>query len=410
MNIKYLYRYATLIALKGINAQKGRKYYIDCPVEHYKFADILAKELYKLGASYVHIEYNDSTKKYAYKYATDLDLLYFPPFEKEMYKTFEKEQYGRIVLTSPNYSLNNLSRKTIISKASKIKAKAISKYKNSYMENKLEWCIAALPSASWADLVFPKEKKEKRYSLLWDAIIKSVRADKDDYLTLWEKHNLDLKKHADYLNVLNIDRLHITSFNGTDITISLVDDYIFEGGTSFTPAGVEFDANMPTEEIFSMPHKDKVDGICYSTKPLFLKGEVINNFGLRFKNGKVVEIICANKNHFELLNDLINTDEGSSSLGEVALVSNSSPINASNLLFFNTLFDENASCHLALGQSYSTNMKNSENYSKEEMKQRGASSSIIHVDFMIGHPTTSITAITKDGKSIPIMKSGEFVI
>ena len=226
----------------------------------------------------------------------------------------------------------------------------------------------------------------------------------------WIKHNHDNKVRAEKLNNLNLKSLHFTSDNGTDLEIGLVKNYIFEGGTSFTPDNVEFDANMPTEEIFTMPHNKKINGVVYSTKPLFIMGKIIENFGFKFKDGKIYEVLCENKEDKDILEFVIKSDEGASSLGEVALVANSSPINQTGILFFNTLFDENASCHIALGDSYITNLKDNEKYTKDELKELGSNNSIIHIDFMIGCSTTKVVGTTYDDNKITILENGEFVI
>ncbi len=411
MKKETLKEYANLIVHKGINVQKGEKYLLDCPVEQHIFASLIVEELYKSGASNVYINYIDSSIRSEYKYLSKKDLLYFPPYKVNMYKTFLKEARGRIVLSSPKPSLMKDIDIELISKINKRNSKKMNFFSTPYGDNKLKWCIAAVPNKDWAKKVFPNLSPSKAIESLWNAILNSVsvKGDKTSLLT-WSKHNFDLKKRAEILNNMNLKSLHFTSSNGTDLSIGLVDDYIFEGGTSFTPEGIEFDANMPTEEIFTMPHKDKINGTVYSTKPLFIYGEIIENFGLIFKNGKVSEILCDDNKHKQILNTLISADKGASSLGEVALVPNSSPINKTGILFFNTLFDENASCHIALGDSYKTNMKNSELYSEEEMKQKGSNTSIIHVDFMIGNESTRVEGLTKDNKTIIIMDNGEFVI
>lgn len=411
MNKRRLKEYVLLIVNKGINVQKGRKYLVTCPVEQHAFAALVVEELYKCGASHVHLDYSDATARSAYKYLNDKDLSYFPSYKKSMYKTFLKEQRGRIVLSSPRPSLVDGLDIEKITKASQTISKKMNFFSTPYGESKLEWCIACVPNADWAKKVFPNLSSSKAIEALWDAILNtvSVKGDKTSVDT-WNIHNSNLKTRADKLNALNLKSLHFKSSNGTDLTIGLVNDYIFEGGTSFTPEGVEFDANMPTEEIFTMPHKDKINGTVYSTKPLFVYGVVIENFGFVFKNGHITEIICENEEHKKVLQKLISVDSGASSLGEVALVPNSSPINKTGILFFNTLYDENASCHIALGDCYKTNMKNSESYSDEEMSKRGANSSLIHIDFMIGDETTEVIGLNQNDEEILILKDGEFVI
>lgn len=411
MKIKRLKEYAYLIAHKGINVQKGRKYILDCPVEQHKFALLLIEELYKSGASHVQVNYQDSSSKYAYTYCDIKDLSYFPRYKTSMYKTFLKEKRGRIVLTSPRPSIMDGLDINKITKVSQKSSRKYDFFSSVYGENKLEWCIAAVPNIDWAKKVFPNETPSKALEMLWDAILNTLCVKGDNTsIDRWIKHNHDNKVRAEKLNNLNLKSLHFTSDNGTDLEIGLVKDYIFEGGTSFTPDNVEFDANMPTEEIFTMPHNKKINGIVYSTKPLFIMGKIIENFGFKFKDGKIYEVLCENKEHKDILEFVIKSDEGASSLGEVALVANSSPINQTGILFFNTLFDENASCHIALGDSYITNLKNNEKYTKEELKELGSNNSIIHIDFMIGCSTTKVVGTTYDDNKITILENGEFVI
>ena len=411
MNKRRLKEYASLIATKGINVTKGRKYIVDAPVEQHKFVALLVEQLYKLGASHVHINYTDSTSRSAYKYLKEEDLSYFPRYKKNMYKTFLKENRGRIVLSSPRPSLYDGLDIKLITKISQKNSRKMNFFSIPYGESKLEWCIACVPNTDWAKKVFPNLTPSKAQEALWDAILNSlsIKGDKTSINT-WNTHNTNLKVRAEKLNNLNLKSLNFKSSNGTDLSIGLVKDYIFEGGTSFTPEGIEFDANMPTEEIFTMPHKDKINGVVYSTKPLFVYGVVIEKFGFVFKDGHVSDVICDNEEHKNVLKTLISIDKGASSLGEVALVANSSPINKTGILFFNTLFDENASCHIALGDCYKTNMKNSESYSEEELSALGANNSLIHIDFMIGNETTKVIGFTQDNKEILIMENGEFII
>ncbi len=404
-------RYAKLIALKGIGCKKGRNYLIECNSKNAFFAEYIANYLYKFGANDVFINYSQPTKA-KIKYSDIDNLKHDSPSSKTLQKLFIKGNYGRIVLTSPTYKNSKYSNDYLLKEKEylKFKRKSNAKFKAKYMDNELEWCIAAVPNSSWAKKVFPNLPYSVSKIKLWDAILSSCNVlDDNDEIDTWTKHNESLKKRAEFINNNDFVSFHYTSKKGTDLTIGMVENYIFEGGTSFTPDGNEFDANMPTEEIFSMPHKDKVNGIVYATKPLYENNTIFENFAFKFKDGKVEEIIIDDIEKKKKLEELITTDENACRLGEIAFVSNSSPINKTNLLFFNTLFDENASCHLALGQSYSTNLKNGLAYSKDELLTLGANQSLIHVDFMVGDETLNIIGKTKKGQEILIMKDGEFV-
>lgn len=410
MNKKRLKKYAQLIVEKGINVQKKRKYYIDAPCEQYEFASYVAKLLYQKGASYVEIIYNDTNvKKASLKYGKEEDLLSFPDYEIDMYKTFQEQRYGRIILKSPNPNENEGLDINKITRVQKQRSKVFSPFRKTYMENETEWCIACVPNAIWAKKVFPNLTTKKAIEALWDAILNACYVKEDNNpLKDWDEHDSFLKRRAAYLDEKEFVSLHYTSDNGTDFEVGLVNNYLFEGGSSSTKENVKFHANMPSMEIFSMPHNQKAEGVLYATKPLLINGFLINSFGFRFHEGKVIEVLCDNKEDKKVLEDLINTDENTCRLGEVALVSYSSPINQMGILFYNTLFDENASCHFALGQSYKTNMKNSSSLSEEELYALGGNHSHIHVDFMVSDNTTKIVGTTKKGEQIVLMDKGEF--
>ncbi len=410
MNKKLMKKYAELIVEKGINAQKGRKYFVDCPCEQYEFAALVCKMLYKKGASHVEILYNDTNvNRYAYRYSKRKDLVNFPCYEVNMYQTFAEEHYGRIILKSPNPDENVGLNAEKISYVQQEKSRVFSPFRKTYMDNETEWCIACVPNKKWAKKVFPMLSTVKAYKALWEAILKACSVDENqDAIERWNQHDANLKRRADFMNRQEFVSFHYTSENGTDFEVGLVEDYLFEGGSSKTPEGIVFHANMPSEEIFSMPHNQKAEGVLYATKPLLFNGFLVRNFGFRFHEGKVMEIFAEKEEDKKALEKLINTDENSCRLGEIALVPFSSPINKTGILFYNTLFDENASCHFALGQSYRTNMKNSARYSKEELFQKGGNFSSIHVDFMVGDKTTRIVGKTKSGKEIVLMEKGEF--
>ena len=277
-----------------------------------------------------------------------------------------------------------------------------------YGESKLEWCIACVPNADWAKKVFPNLSSSKAIEALWDAILNtvSVKGDKTSVDT-WNIHNSNLKTRADKLNALNLKSLHFKSSNETDLTIGLVNDYVFEGGTSFTPEGIEFDANMPTEEIFTAPDRNSGNGIIVASMPLVHDGNVIKGIRFRVENGKIVEATADEGE--DVLRAAITIDEGASYFGELALVPYDSPISNQKILYYSTLFDENAACHIAFGEAYPC-IKGGADMSKEELAAHGLNDSLTHVDFMIGTPDMEIIGTTHDGREIPVFKNGNFAL
>ena len=274
------------------------------------------------------------------------------------------------------------------------------------MENKYQWCIAAVPGKKWAKKIFPNERPGKAEELLWEAILTTSRVN-DDPIAAWDAHNADLLKRCDYLNSLGIKSLHYTAGNGTNLTVGLIPEAIFQGGgENALGSGIYFNPNIPSEEVFTSPMKGEAEGIVYSSRPLCYNGVLIDNFWIRFEGGKAVEV-GAEKNE-EALRELIKMDENAPYLGECALVPYSSPIRESGLLFYNTLFDENAACHLALGRGFTNLLRGYENMTEEEAHKMGINDSIVHEDFMIGTADMCITATTHDGKEVKIFENGEW--
>ena len=272
------------------------------------------------------------------------------------------------------------------------------------MENRHQWCIAAVPGKAWAKKVFPELSESKAVEAMWNAILQASRADGKNPVQAWKEHNADLNARCDYLNALGLKYLEYKSANGTDFRVELLEDGIFAGGREKTLKGRIFNPNIPTEEVFTSPKAGAAEGIVYSTKPLSYMGQLIDNFSLRFENGKVVEAKAEVGE--ELLNHMVSMDDGAGKLGECALIPYDSPINQSGLLFYNTLFDENACCHFAVGHGFNECLKGYEKLTDEECKARGINDSMIHVDFMIGSRDMSIVGVTKDGKRVQIFENG----
>ena len=274
------------------------------------------------------------------------------------------------------------------------------------MENKYQWCIAAVPGKEWAKKVFPNERVSAAVEKLWEAILTSSRV-LEDPIAEWDKHNANLAKKCERLNSLGIKELYYKSSNGTDLRVGLIPDALFmAGGETTLGSNVYFNPNIPSEEVFTSPMKGDADGIVYSSMPLSYNGQLIENFWLKFEGGKVVDL-GAEKNA-DLLREMISMDEGASYLGECALVPYSSPIRESGILYYNTLFDENAACHLAIGRGFSNVLRDYEKYSEEEAFEKGINDSVTHVDFMIGTRDLSIVAKTHDGREVKIFENGEW--
>jgi aminopeptidase len=274
------------------------------------------------------------------------------------------------------------------------------------LENKHQWCIAAVPGKAWAQKVFPNLSEEEAMEAMWKVILHTARADGDDPVAAWQAHNEDLDKRCAYLNGLGLKYLEYKSANGTDLKVELLEDGIFAGGNEKTLQGNVFNPNIPTEEVFTSPKAGAAEGIVYSTKPLSYMGELIDNFSMRFENGKIVEVKAEVGE--ALLKKMVSMDEGAAMLGECALIPYDSPINESGVLFYNTLFDENASCHFAVGHGFNECLKGFENMTDEECKVKGINDSMIHVDFMIGSRDMSIVGVTKDGKRVQIFENGNW--
>lgn len=411
MNDKLLRKYANLLVERGVNVQKGQVVIVNAPIENYKFGEMLVEEAYKKGAKEVFINWNSTAiTKARFQYESLETLSEIPEHVISKAKYQYDNKACRISITSPDPDgLKGLDFEKM--KAVRKAGVVLNKYtRDPYMSSSLQWTVAAIPNEKWAQKVFPNLTKEEAMVRLWDAIFTAVHIDENnDPVKSWEEHDNNLMERSKKLNDYNFDKLKFVSNNGTNFEVGLVEGHIWaggcDGGNEETPL---FDPNMPTEEIFTMPHKDRANGKVVSTKPLDYQGTLIENFYVVFKDGVVIE--SGAEKGIEALNALLNTDEGSKRLGEVALVPYDSPISKMNVLFYNTLFDENASCHLAFGNAYVTNIKDGVKLSVDELKEKGYNESMNHVDFMIGTKDMKITGVTKDGKEVEVFVNGNFVI
>ncbi len=400
-----LRKYASLIANVGARVKKGQEVMIYAELDQPEFVKMLTEECYKAGAKRVDIEwsYQPLTKTHV-RYRSVRTLSEMLDWEVEKLKRRVKVLPVMIYLLSEDPDGLNGMNQQKYSKGTQARYKIIKPFRDE-MENKYQWCIAAVPGVEWAKKVFPGCRKSEAVEKLWEAILTTSRCTGDP-VEEWNRHNENLKSKCDYLNSLDIESLHYKSSNGTDFTVGLIDGSEFAGGGEYTLSGNYFNPNIPSEEVFISPERGKAEGVVYSVMPLSYRGELIENFSIRFENGKAVEV-HAEKNE-DLLKELINMDEGAAYLGECALVPFDSPIRNSGILFYNTLFDENAACHLALGEGFSQCIKGNENMTLEECRAKGINKSMIHEDFMIGAEDLDITAVTRDGREVPVFRNGNW--
>ena len=406
MNKTRLKKYANLIATVGVNVQKGQEVIIAAELDQPEFVKMVVEECYKRGAKKVSVDWNyQPLTRLNVRYCTEKVLGSMDKWQLEKWEHQAEVIPCKIYLMSEDPDgLNGINQKKF-AKAMASRSKLIKPIR-AKMENKYQWCIAAVPGKEWAKKIFPGERTSRAMELLWEAILSTSRVN-DDPIGAWNDHNADLLNRCNYLNSLGIEELHITAGNGTDIKIGLINGVNFcGGGENALGSGIYFNPNIPSEEVFTSPMKGKAEGIVYSSKPLAYAGVLIENFYIKFEGGKAVEV-GAEKNE-EALRQLIAMDEGAAYLGECALVPYSSPIRESGLLFYNTLFDENAACHLALGRGFTNLVEGYENMTEDECHALGINDSIVHEDFMIGTKDMNITATCRDGKTVSIFKDGEW--
>lgn len=406
MRTSQLKKYAKLLVKTGINVKKGQTVFVQAGLDQPAFVEMVVEECYKAGAKEVYVEWSHQpTEKLSALYRTQESLSELKPWAEAKW-AYKAENYAcRLFIESEDPDGMKGVDAHKMSEARKAIFPKIKKYREA-LENRHQWCIAAVPGAAWAKKVFPELSEKRAIEKLWQVILYTARADGKNPIAAWKEHNEDLKKRCDYLNALGLTALEYKSENGTDFKVWLNEDGVFTAGSEKTLGGRVFNPNIPSEEVFTSPKVGKAEGIVYATKPLSYQGELIENFSVRFENGKAVEV-KAEKGE-EQLKKMIAMDEGASMLGECAIIPFDSPINNSGVLFYNTLFDENASCHLALGRGFNECLKDFEKYTNDECKAHGINDSMIHVDFMIGSKDMNITGITKDGARVEILKDGNW--
>lgn len=407
MNDSVLEKYATLVIKTGVNLQKDQTLVISSPIDCAPFARIMSKAAYQAGARDVVINWVDElSAKIRYLHAPQEVFDEFPEWRKDFYLSYLRQGGAFVSISASDPELLKDVNPENIIRAQRASNTALREYREKIMNHDNSWCVVSVPTIPWATKVFPGVSDDKAVELLWDAILKAVRVDSAEPIAAWEKHTADLRTRRDFLNSSKFKHLHYKSANGTDLTVALPEGHIWMGGSKNNASHIEFVANIPTEEVFTMPMKTGVNGTVVSSKPLVYNGNLIDNFKLTFKNGKVVD--CSAAQGQEILKKLLETDEGASYLGEVALVPYNSPISNSQILFYNTLFDENASCHFAFGKAYPTCIQDGGNLSKDELERLGVNDSLVHVDFMIGTEDLEITGTTAEGSQVPIFRNGNF--
>lgn len=401
-----LQKYAELIVKVGVNVQPGQEVVLYINVDQQHLAHLIVKEAYKAGAGKVMIKWSDTFAQREFlEHASDEFLENVPEFAKEEAQYIADHRCCRIsVMSEDPGAFGGIDQKRVAAYQS-ANGKALMPVRQATQNNDLSWTVVAAASPAWAERVFPDLKGEAAVDRLWEEIFKTTRIDREDPIQAWKDHDAKLHEKEDWLNKEQFSALHYTSPR-TDLAIGLPENHVWEGGGSKNAAGIEFMANMPTEECFTAPDNRRIDGYVTSTKPLSYAGNILENMKFTFKDGKVVEA-TAEKGQ-AVLDHLLETDEGVRSLGEVSLVPDPSPISQSGITFFNTLFDENASDHLALGAAYPFNVQGGTKMSKDQLKAKGINFSQAHVDFMVGSTDMNIDGIKKDGTIVPVFRNGDW--
>lgn len=399
--------YARLLVEKGVNIQKGQTLYIGSPIEAVELTRFCAQAAYDLGAKKVDVIWNeDSLTRMKYLMADDDVFDEIPEWMGLMYDTYMEEGAAKLIIYGSNPEMLAGVDPVRVQKWQQATGKRLERYSAAQMANKFQWCIGAYPTMAWAEKVFPGFKGDNAVSKLWDAIYSSVRVLGDGKaIERWSAFTSSMHHRIDILNSHAFKFLEYKNSLGTDLIVELPEGHYWSGASEKTSDGIEFIANIPSEEIFTLPKRDGVNGTVYASKPLALSGNIIENFFMELKDGKIISYKAEKGEEF--LKKALETDEGASFLGEVALVPYDSPISNSGILFYNTLFDENASCHLAFGEAYPM-IKGAGDLSKDEKKALGINQSYVHEDFMVGTKDLSIVGIKADGTRIQVFENGNF--
>lgn len=401
-----LEKYAQLITEVGVNVQKGHTIVIQIAVDQAPLARLLTKKAYELGADEVIVQWTDDVvQKEFLAHAAEDRLSTIPQHKIDQTEDWVEKGASRISVVSANPDALAGVDSDRVAAFQAASGKAMMKLRQATQANKVSWTVVAAAGQDWAQKVFPDASPEEAQDKLWDQIFKTTRIYEEDPVAAWKKHDETLQVKAEELNKEQFSALHYTA-PGTDLIIGLPKNHLWEGAGSYNTRNEKFMANMPTEEVFTAPDNRRIDGYISSTKPLSYAGTIISGMKFTFKDGKVVDFSA--KQGEEVLGKLLAIDEGAKSLGEVALVPDPSPISQSGIIFFNTLFDENASNHLALGSAYAFSLQGGTEMSEEELAAAGLNRSQTHVDFMVGSDQMSIDGIKEDGTTVPVFRNGDW--
>lgn len=401
-------KYAELALRTGVNLQKNQALMINAPIEGADFTKIVVRKAYEMGAKDVHINWvDDELTLLKYENAPDEVITNYPDWKVQLHDAFAADGGAVLNIRSTNPDLLKDIDPTRVAKANKAAGEAMVNFRKYTMNDKIAWSIISIPTGDWAQKIFPDKTPEDAVESLWEAIVKIVRVDQEDPTAAWDAHNETLRVAREVLNKKNYKKLVFTA-PGTELEMDLPEGHVWKGGSAVTEGGVTFNPNMPTEEVFTMPHKYGVNGTVSSTKPLNYGGSLIDNFSLTFKEGKVVDFKAEQGEN--TLKHLLESDEGASRLGEIALVPDESPVSQSGLIFYNTLFDENASCHIALGKAYPTNLEGGSAMDADQLDKHGVNDSLTHVDFMIGSQKLDIDGVKQDGTTEAVFRNGTWAL
>ncbi len=403
-----LEKYAALAVHVGVNIQQGQTLVINAPIPAAGLIRKIARKAYEAGAKNVHVEWSDDELALIkYQEAPDEAFIEFPLWKAKGMEEMAENGAAFLTIHAPNPDLLKGISAERVATANKTQSMAMFKYRSYLMANKACWSIIAFPTAGWAKKVFPEENAEEAINKLWEVIFEVTRINAEDPVQLWKEHIAQLTRTSKYLNDKQYRQL-VYKAEGTELTVDLPEHHIWHGGAAVSDKGIVFSPNMPTEEVFTMPHRNGANGIVRSTKPLNYSGNVIDGFSLTFEKGEVIHFTA--ETGYDTLKHLLAADEGARRLGEVALVPHQSPISMTGIIFFNTLFDENASSHLAIGKAYPVNLAGGAEMTEEELAQHGANTSLIHVDFMIGSAEMNIDGVTANGEIEPIFRKGNWAL
>ncbi len=409
MNPQLLEKYARLVVRTGVNIQKNQTLVISSPIECASFVRLISEIAYKEGARDVVIIWGDElSNKIRFMNGPEEIFSEYPSWSQDLYLSNVRNNAAFLSIAATDPELFKEVPAQRLAAAQKARRTALLEFNERTMSNRNMWCVVSVPTVSWAVKVFPEIPEDQAVNALWDAILTAVRADQEDPVAAWEEHQRNLQRRLDFLNGHHFKYLKYQNSLGTDVTVELPENHLWLGGSDYTPEGVPFIANMPTEEVYTLPKKDGVNGTIFSSMPLNYNGNLIEAFSLTLVDGKITGFNAAKG--CDVLKSLLETDAGASFLGEVALVPHNSPISNTGVLFYNTLFDENASCHFAIGKAYPVCIKDSEAMTREQLNAAGANDSLTHEDFMVGTADLSIIGITQDGAEVPVFVNGNFAL